>query len=100
MQTSSAALIAIVGMAVVTYATRASGLWLMTRMPASPRFERWLRAVPGAILAALIAPAMVDGGRLAALAVLIAMIVVARTGSVLAATLLGVGAVVLVRFVW
>jgi len=100
MQTSSAALVAILGMAVVTYATRASGLWLMTRMPSSPRFERWLRAVPGAILAALIAPAIVDGGGLAALAVLIAMIVVARTGSVLAATLLGVGAVVLVRFVW
>jgi len=46
----------ILGMALITYATRAGGLWLMGRVQPTPRLERWLRSLPGAILVALVAP--------------------------------------------
>ena len=39
-------LLAILGMALVTYAARAGGLWLMGRINLSPEVERWLRHLP------------------------------------------------------
>ena len=93
------ALLAIAGMALVTYATRAGGLWLIARLPPSPRLETWLRHVPGAVLAAIVAPAVVTGGWYEALAAGAAMLTAARTGSVLGAMVVGVGLVVALRTV-
>jgi branched-subunit amino acid transport protein len=52
------ALIAILGMAAVTFAIRAGGLLLANRLPSTGFVANWLKHVPGAVLAALIAPAL------------------------------------------
>ncbi|SRR6266540_4171918 len=59
---SEAALVTIVGMAAVTYATRASGLWLGNRLRVTPRLNTVLASLPGAILVSLVAPAVVAAG--------------------------------------
>ncbi len=56
MHNDTPALITILGMALVTYATRAGGFWLMGLVTPSPRIEAWLRQIPGAVLVAIIAP--------------------------------------------
>ena len=55
-------MVTIVGMAVVTYATRASGLWLGNRFGIPPWLDDALAAVPGTILVSLVAPAIVAAG--------------------------------------
>lgn len=90
-------MIAIAGMAIVTYLTRISGLWLMTRLPPSPRLAALLRQMPGAILTAIIAPATVDGGLATMAAVAAAMALMAKIGNVLLAMAGGVGLVLLLR---
>ncbi len=84
-------------MALVTYVTRAGGLWAMGRLPTSPRVDAWLHHLPGAILAAIVAPAALAGGPASLLATLAAMLVVARTGNVLVAMVVGVGLVLPLR---
>lgn len=56
------ALIAIAGMAVVTYAIRVGGYLLADRLPSEGFVAAWMRHIPGAVLAALVAPAVVTGG--------------------------------------
>ena len=85
--------VTIIGMALVTYATRAGGLWLMGRVRPTPRVEAWLRHLPGAILAALIAPAALTSGPAEALATAVTALFAARTGSVLGAMVVGVATV-------
>ena len=41
------AIAAICGMALVTYATRVGGIWLMVRVSPTPRVAALLRAFPG-----------------------------------------------------
>lgn len=84
------ALIAILGMALATYATRAGGLWLMGFVKPSPRMEAWLHALPGAVLVALVAPAVVSGGLAAAVAALATLLVALRTKNLLLAMVIGV----------
>jgi branched-subunit amino acid transport protein len=52
------ALITILGMAAVTYAIRAAGLLLANRLPTQGFVANWMKHVPGAVLAALVAPAV------------------------------------------
>jgi branched-subunit amino acid transport protein len=52
------ALITILGMAIVTYAIRAGGLLLANRLPTTGFVANWLKHVPGAVLAALVVPAV------------------------------------------
>jgi uncharacterized membrane protein len=59
---TEAALLTIGGMAAVTYATRATGLWLGGRLKLGPRFDAVLVGLPGAILVSLISPAIVSAG--------------------------------------
>ncbi len=93
------ALAAILGMALVTYATRAGGLWLIGRVAPTPRVETWLRALPGAIIVSLVAPVALGGGPAETLATLVTAAVAARTGGVLPALIAGVAAVWLLRLV-
>lgn len=88
---------AIVGMAVVTYATRAGGLVLLSRMDLPERAQGGLRYVPGAILVSIVAPAVLDGGPAGALAALATVLVAARTGNLLVAMVAGVGTVLGLR---
>lgn len=61
MLTSPEALIAILGMALVTLAVKAGGLLLANRLPQDGFAASWLKHIPGAVLAALVAPALVTG---------------------------------------
>lgn len=97
MQISLPALIAILGMACVTYATRISGLALMSRIKLSKRMEAWLRYIPGAILVSLVAPAVLTGGPAEVLAALATALIAWRARNLLLAMLVGVGVVVMFR---
>lgn len=87
----------IAGMALLTYATRAGGLWIIGRVRPTPRLERWLGHLPGAILAALVAPAALAAGPTEAIAAALTALVAARSGNLLAAMLVGVAAVYALR---
>jgi uncharacterized membrane protein len=97
MKIDTISLLAILAMALVTYATRAAGPWLVARLPPSPRLQSGLRHLPGAILAALVAPAALAAGPPGIAAGLVVMLLVAHTGRVLPAVLLGVALVVAAR---
>ena len=46
-------LLAILGMAAVTYAIRAGGLLIATRLPSTGFIALWMRNIPGAVLGGL-----------------------------------------------
>jgi uncharacterized membrane protein len=93
MRIDPAALVAILGMALVTYATRASGLLLMNRVTLSKRSEAWLGYIPGSILISLVAPVVFSKGVPETAAAAITVLVAIRTGSLLLAMAIGVAAV-------
>lgn len=90
-------LITIAGMAIVTYATRAGGLWLMAHVTPSPRVETALQALPGTLLMALIAPMALTRGPVEAVASALVVVTMLRTGSLIAAIVVGVGTTALFR---
>jgi uncharacterized membrane protein len=90
-------LLAIMLMALATYATRAGGLWLASRLDLSERAGAWLDQIPGAILVSLVAPTVLTGGLAEALAAIGVVIVALRTGSLPAAMVTGVVTVVVLR---
>ena len=71
-------LITIAGMAIVTYLTRAAGLWLMARVTPSPPVQAALEALPGALLVALIAPMALTRGLIEGVASALAGIIFTR----------------------
>lgn len=76
------ALLVIAAMALVTYATRAGGIWVMGFMPVTAQVEAFLRYLAGSVLVALLVPAVVRGGNVAYIAVgvsVAAMLVTRRT---------------------
>ncbi len=99
MNNDTLALITILGMALVTYATRAGGFWLMGLVTPSPRIEAWLRQIPGAVLVAIIAPTVLASSLAETLAALASALVALRTKNVLVAMVVGVGAVWVLRMV-
>jgi uncharacterized membrane protein len=84
-------------MAVATYATRAGGLWLASRLELSGRVEAWLDYIPGAILVSIVAPVVLASGLAEALAALAVVLVASRTGSLPVAMVTGVCAVLVLR---
>lgn len=97
MDVSVSTLFAICLMALATYATRAGGLWLASRFDLSERAGAWLDQIPGAILVSLVAPVVLTGGLAEALAAVAVVFVAVKTGSLPAAMVTGVGAVVVLR---
>ena len=97
MLTSPEALIAILGMAFVTVAIKAGGLLLADRLPRDGFAAAWLRHIPGAVLAALVAPAVVTGSAAGAFAALATAIVFLVTRNLFAAMASGVLMVYLMR---
>jgi len=90
-------LLAILGMALVTYALRGGGFWLMGKVTLSGRTEAALRAVPGAVLISLVAPGVLSSGVPGIVAALVTVLVAARTSNALAAMAAGVLALLAVR---
>jgi uncharacterized membrane protein len=93
MQTSFAALLTILGMALVTYGTRMSGFWLMRYVALSTRMKAWLGYLPGTVIVAIVAPTVFSTGLTEAGAALATVLVMARTLNVLVAMIVGIGAV-------
>lgn len=63
----------ILSMAAATYALRASGYWIMGRLPLTPRVRRGLEALPGAIIVSTVLPIVLKGGLAVALCLLVAV---------------------------
>ncbi|EWH03140.1 AzlD family protein [Halomonas sp. BC04] len=59
--TLAGAISAIVIMALITYLTRAGGVFVMSRVPIGPRVERFINAMAGSVLVAVITPMAVYG---------------------------------------
>lgn len=92
MEIDPLSLATIVAMGLVTYATRAGGLWLMGRVTPSPRLEAWLHNIPGAVLVSIVTPLALSNGPADALATGVTGLVAARTHNLLLAIGIGVGA--------
>lgn len=91
------ALLAIALMALVTYACRSGGYWLMGRVTMSPRVEIGLTYLPGAVLISLVVPAMAEEGVPGVCAVVVTAVAMRRTNNLLIAMVVGIGTVWLVR---
>lgn len=92
-----AALLAILGMALVTYATRAGGVLLMSFVPITPRLEAFLRHLSSSVLVALVVPTALKGGTAAIVAVAATVLVMAATRQMVVAMLAGAAAAALLR---
>jgi len=88
---------AVLGMAAVTYATRISGLLLLSGVEVKGRWKAALDAVPMSVMMAVITPSILMTGKAESLsAVIVAIAAYFRTPLVLN-ILLGMGSVVLLR---
>ncbi|MBI4760184.1 MAG: AzlD family protein [Chloroflexota bacterium] len=90
-------LTAILGMALVTYLTRAGGIWLMERFAPSKKVEAALRAIPGAVLISIVVPAVAKQGLPEMFATFVTGAAVWRTKNPLGAMLVGVITIILFR---
>jgi uncharacterized membrane protein len=99
MWTSAEALIAILGMALVTFMVKAGGLLLANRLPRDGFAASWLRHIPGAVLASLVAPALVTGTAAEVIAAAATTLVYFLTRNLFAAMATGVFVVYLARLV-
>ena len=87
---------AVVAMAVAVYLTRAGGYWLIGRFTIGPRVRHMFDALPGAIIAATVAPLLLRGGvsaLCAVVAAVVTMIVVRRDFAAVVAGVLVAAAV-------
>ncbi|MHC1753412.1 AzlD domain-containing protein [Humidesulfovibrio sp.] len=87
----------ILGMAAATYASRAAGLMLMSRISPGPRLTRFMHAIPGAILASIVAPSALAAGPAEAAATAVTALTAWRFGNLPLAMCAGVGAVLVLR---
>jgi len=99
MPSETLTILTILGMALVTYATRAGGFWLMGLVTPSPRIEAWLKQIPGAVLVAIIAPTVLASSVAETLAAVATVLVAIRTKNVLIAMLVGVTTIALLRLI-
>ena len=89
--------LAITGMALVTYLSRAAGLAVMSRLSVSGRLERFMKAIPAAILASIVAPSALAAGPAEALATLATGVVAWRFRNLPLAMAVGVALVLGLR---
>lgn len=89
----------IVGMSLVTYVTKAGGLWVLNRITVSDRVEAGLDVLPGAIIVSILGPQLLDAGPVEWGASAVVVVVMVRTENVLLALLSGLGVVLALRAV-
>jgi len=95
MNLDPATVMAIIAMALATYATRISGFIIGPYLPEQGRLKQALDAVPAAVLTAVIAPTLFNSP--AELCAAVVTAIAARRLPALGAIALGVGAVLLGR---
>ncbi|WP_126662634.1 AzlD family protein [Haloterrigena salifodinae] len=87
----------VLAMAVVTYATKAGGLWLVGRLELTERAETALEVLPGVIVVSIVAGELVEGGPEEWLGAAVVALVVWKTERLPLALVAGIGTVVLLR---
>ena len=87
----------VLAMAVVTYATKAGGLWLVGRLELAERTEIALEVLPGVIVVSIVAGELVAGGPTEWLGAAVVALVVWKTDRLPLALIAGVGAVAVLR---
>lgn len=92
-------ILAILGMALATYVTRASGLYLMRGVVVKGRLKAALDALPPAILMAVIAPTILATGPAESVAAILTAAVAFMRVPLVVTVLTGVISVVLLRMV-
>ncbi|EGB13672.1 branched-chain amino acid transport [Pseudodesulfovibrio mercurii] len=90
-------LIAILGMAAVTYLTRIAGPWLVRLVQGNQRVEACLSRLPGSILAALLAPLVFAVGTAEAVASGVTLVFALRFRNMPLSLVAGVGSLILLR---
>ena len=96
---TSAVLLAIGGMALITYATRAGGLWVMDYVPLSPRVEAFLRHMASSVIVAIIVTTAWRGDIAMRFAIAVSVAVMLATRHTTAALAAGMAAAALFRAV-
>lgn len=76
---------ALLGMALVTYATRVGGLWIVSLSAETPRLGRVLQHLATGVLTALVVAGLADSDAAIAVAVVAAIVLMRATGHFLAA---------------
>ena len=84
-------------MTLATYVTRAGGYWLIGRFAIGPRLRRMLDALPGVMIASIVAPILLRGGVSGLMAVAAAMITMRLARNDFAAVIAGMAVAVLTR---
>jgi len=95
----TATLMAIIGMALATYATRLSGFYLLSGFTIRGRLKAALDALPPAILMAVIAPTVLTTGRAETLAAAITAVAAFFRLPLALTIVIGVASVVALRHV-
>lgn len=85
------------GMAIVTAFTRLSGYWIVARMEPGPRVRRFLETAPQTVFAAMIAPALWQGGPAEWLGAVMTVLAMKLSGNLAVALIAGVGTVAVSR---
>ena len=91
-------ILTISGMALVTYLSRAAGLAVMSRLSVSGRLERFMKAIPGAILASIVAPSALAAGPAEAIATAATAAMAWRSSNLPLAMGVGVATVLALRY--
>ena len=94
---SGSALLAILGMAIATYATRVAGLFLVRGVAVKGRLKAALDALPPAILMAVIAPTILLTGNAERIAAILATVSAFFRLPLIVTIIVGVVSVVVLR---
>lgn len=87
----------LLAMTLAVFAMRAGGYWLIGHFQIGPRLYRMLDALPGVVIASIVAPVLVRNGLSAACAVLAAMGTMIVLRNDFAAVVAGLGVAALAR---
>lgn len=91
-------LFVIFGMAIVTFASRIGGFWLMNHSKSLNGLERILKHTPGSIISAIVTPAALLNGLDDALAAVVVAFVMIRSQNLLLSMCSGIAAVLILRY--
>jgi uncharacterized membrane protein len=93
---NATSLIAILLMGAATYATRAGGFWLASRVNPGPFLRAWLEHLPDAVFRALVAPMVAGAGPAGWVAAAVGFLTMRASGQFLVAIVVAVGTYLLV----
>ncbi len=93
------ALAAILLMGLASYACRAGGFFLMRYVTVTPRVEAWLKAIPVALIGAILGPIAANGGPPEWLGLATAVLVMKFIGNDFVSVIASVAVVSATRFI-